>query len=233
MLVETTFKQGSFYTGLYHIIPGNHILKRIDSAISLSFINELLADRYCKNFGRPAKEPEMMLRIQILKCLYNLSDEQLIQDLTVNLAYKWFVGLNPEDPLPETSLLTKFRTQRLKNISLDAIIAEIVRQCVAKGIIKSSNGIAIDTTHIEANTIKKVPERIMKHLSVNELGKGLEVEKAQVIRAIKGLREGQLIKQDSRSVRGGLQWDADEAAYYTAAEMRGIIDKIIQDDENV
>ncbi|MGB3973407.1 MAG: transposase, partial [Peptococcia bacterium] len=97
MLVETTFKQCSFYNSLYNIIPENHILKRINSAISLSFVNELLADRYCKNFGRPAKEPEMMLRIQILKYLYNLSDEQLIQDLTVNLAYKWFVGLNPED----------------------------------------------------------------------------------------------------------------------------------------
>jgi transposase len=167
MLVETTFKQVSFYNLLYNMIPENHILKRINSAISLSFVNKLLADRYCKNFGRPAKEPEMMLRIQILKYLYNLSDEQLIQDLTVNMAYKWFVGLNPEDPLPETSLLTKFRTQRLQDISMDAIITEIVRQCVEKGIIKSSNGIVIDTTHIEANTIKKVPERIMKQLAKN------------------------------------------------------------------
>lgn len=165
MLVETTFKQSSFYNALYQMIPDNHILKRIDSAIDLSFVNKMLADRYCKNFGRPAKEPEMMLRIQILKYLYNLSDEQLIQDLSVNLAYKWFVGLNPEDPLPETSLLTKFRTQRLKDISMDSIITEIVRQCVERGIIKSSNGIAIDTTHIEANTIKKIPERIMKQLA--------------------------------------------------------------------
>ena len=167
MLVETTVKQGSFYNALYQMIPDNHILKQINSAIDLSFVNELLADRYCKNFGRPAKEPEMMLRIQILKYLYNLSDEQLIQDLSVNLAYKWFVGLNPEDPLPETSLLTKFRTQRLKDISMDAIITEIVRQCVERGIIKSSNGIVIDTTHIEANTTKKIPERLMKHLAKN------------------------------------------------------------------
>ncbi len=175
MLVETTHKQGSFYTGLYHIIPKDHILKRINAAISLSFINELLTDRYCKNFGRPAKEPEMMLRIQIIKYLYNLSDEQLIQELTVNLAYKWFIGLNPEDPLPETSLLAKFRTQRLKDISLDTIITEIIRQCIAKGIINSSSGIAIDTTHIEANTIKKVPERIMKQLAKN-IFKAMEQE---------------------------------------------------------
>ncbi|CFX31443.1 Transposase InsH, N-terminal, partial [Syntrophomonas zehnderi OL-4] len=93
MLVNNVFRQNSFYTALYQMIPDNHILKQIDSAIDLSFVNDLLADRYCKNFGRPAKEPEMMLRIQILKYLYNLSDEQLIQDLSVNLAYKWFVGL--------------------------------------------------------------------------------------------------------------------------------------------
>jgi transposase len=167
MLIETSFKQASFYSQLYHMVPESHLLKRINAAISLSFINELLADRYCRNFGRPAKEPEMMLRIQILKYLYNLSDEQLMQDLAVNLAYKWFVGLNPEDPLPETSLLTKFRTQRLQDISLDQIITEIVRQCVEKGIIKSSNGLVIDTTHIGANTIKKVPERIMKQLARN------------------------------------------------------------------
>jgi transposase len=165
MLVKATVKQSSFYNVLYQMIPDNHLLKQINSAIDLSFINELLADRYCKNFGRPAKEPEMMLRIQILKYLYNLSDEQLIQDLSVNLAYKWFIGLNPEEPLPETSLLAKFRTQRLKDISMDAIITEIVRQCIERGIIETNNGIAIDTTHIEANTIKKVPERLMKQLA--------------------------------------------------------------------
>jgi transposase len=152
---------------LYDNIPENHILKTINKAIDLKFVNKLLESSYCKYYGRPAKEPEMMLRIQILKYLYNLSDEQLIQDLTVNLAYKWFVGLNPEDPLPEISLLTKFRTQRLKDISMDTIIIEIVRQCAERGIIKSSNGIVIDTTHIEANTVKKVPERIMKHLAKN------------------------------------------------------------------
>lgn len=40
-----------------------------------------------------------MLGIQILKYLYNLYYEQLMQDLSVNLAYKWFVGLNPVRPI--------------------------------------------------------------------------------------------------------------------------------------
>lgn len=166
-MLRTGPKQLSLYSLLYDNIPENHILKTINKAVDLKFVNQLLESSYCKYYGRPAKEPEMMLRIQILKYLYNLSDEQLMQDLNVNLAYKWFAGLNPEDPLPEISLLTKFRTQRLKDISMDAIITEIVRQCIEKGIIQSGNGIVIDTTHIEANTIKKIPERIMKQLAKN------------------------------------------------------------------
>lgn len=165
MLRHKGCKQLSIYTELYHRIPENHILRRINSAISLSFVNELLEGSYCKHFGRPAKEPEMMLRILILKYLYNLSDERVMEELSVNLAYMFFIGIEPDEKLPETSLLTKFRKQHLHEIAMDEIITEIVRQCIEKGIIKSDNGIAIDTTHIEANTIKKVPERIMKHLA--------------------------------------------------------------------
>lgn len=62
-------KQLSFYSVLYDRIPENHLLKRIDAAIDFGFINDLLADSYCRNFGRPAKEPEMMgkFRTQRLK----------------------------------------------------------------------------------------------------------------------------------------------------------------------
>jgi hypothetical protein len=39
-------------------------------------------------------------------------------------------------------------------------------ECVEKGIIKDE-GVSIDSTHVEANTIKKTPERLMKHLARN------------------------------------------------------------------
>src|SRR5665647_1643689 len=164
-MLRTGPKQLSIYSLLYDRIPENHILKSINKAVDFRFINKLLGDSYCKYYGRPAKEPEMMAKLLILQYLYNYSDERVIKETQVNLAYMWFIGINPEDDLPNPSLLAKFRTKRLKETSLDDIIKEVVRQCVERGIIKSSNGIAIDTTHIEANTIKKVPERIMKHLA--------------------------------------------------------------------
>ena len=156
--------QTNFFSVLYDRIPEDHLLKRISKAVDFSFINELLADSYCANFGRPAKEPELMAKLCILERLYNLSDVKVIEEANCNLAFLWFLGLNPDDPLPDPSLLAKFRTQRLKDISLDEILTEIVRQCVEKGIIKGTT-LAVDSTHTSANCKRQVPERIMKHLA--------------------------------------------------------------------
>lgn len=157
-------KQISLYSQLYNKIPENHILKRIESVVNFSFINKLLENSYCKTFGRPAKEPELMCKLLFLQHLYNLSDEKVIQEAELNLAYMYFLGINPEESLPDKSLLSKFRTQRLQNSTLDEIITEIIRQCVEQKIIEG-NSVSIDATHIEANTIKKTPERLMKHLA--------------------------------------------------------------------
>jgi len=154
----------SLYSILYNKIPENHILKIINSVVDFSFINKLLEESYCKNFGRPAKEPEMMCKLLFIQYLYMLSDEKVIEEARLNIAYMYFIGINPEEELPDKSLLSKFRTQRLEEYTLDEIITEIVRQCVEKNIIKGIS-VSIDATHVEANTIKKTPERLMKHLA--------------------------------------------------------------------
>lgn len=157
-------KQTSFHCSLYNKIPENHILKRIESAVDFSFINDLLKEKYCLKFGRPAKEPELMCKLLFLQHLYNLGDRDVIEEARLNLAYMYFLGINPENELPERSLLSKFRTRRLNESTLDEVITEIVRQCVEKGIINGTS-VSVDATHIEANTIKKTPERLMKHLA--------------------------------------------------------------------
>jgi transposase len=177
-MLRNESKQYSLFSILYNKIPENHTLKVINKAIDLSFVNELIGKSYCKYYGRPAKEPEMMLRILILQHLHNLSDVKIIEDISLNLAYMWFVGINPEEELPDPSLLSKFRVHKLKDVTMDEIIQEVVRQCVQKGIIEGT-GISIDATHTHANTIKKFPERILKHLAKKIL-KTLEEEKGSI-----------------------------------------------------
>src|SRR6056297_1575585 len=106
----------------------------------------------------------MMCKLLMLQYLYNLSDERVIEEANLNLAYMYFLKINPEDTLPDKSLLSKFRTQRLKETTLDDVLTGMVKQCVEKGIIEGT-GASVDTTHSKANTKKKTPERLMKQLA--------------------------------------------------------------------
>jgi transposase len=177
-MLKSTSKQLSLYSILYDKIPDDHLLKSIDKVVDFSFINKLLEGSYSKHFGRPAKEPEMMAKLLILQYLYNLSDVKVIEEASLNLAYMWFIGINPDEDLPDASLLAKFRTQRLKDTSVDNIITEVVHQCIENGLIKGT-GLTIDATHAKANTMKLVPERIMKHLA-KKIFKNVKEESGEI-----------------------------------------------------
>lgn len=148
------------------------------SVVDFSFNNTLLEKSYCKYYGRPAKEPELMIKLLVLQYLYNLSDKRVVEDASLNLAYMYFLGINPEDDLPHPSLLAIFRVHRLQDVSLDEIIIQIINQCVDKGIVKGS-GVTIDTTHTEANTFKATAERVMKRLA-KKIFKTVEEENGEV-----------------------------------------------------
>ena len=221
--------QTNFFSVLYDRIPEDHLLKRIANAVDFSFINELVADSYCASFGRPAKEPELMAKLCILERLYDLSDVKVIEEANCNLAYLWFLGLNPDDPLPDPSLLAKFRTQRLKDISLDEILSEIVRQCVEKGIIKGTT-LAVDTTHTEANCMKQVPERIMKHLAA-KIFAALEADHngqlpAGIDTNIPDYKEIQDHKEAKRAMKEYLEKTVEAAEPYAGTVTKGIIEEV-------
>ena len=227
MLRTGNGKQMSFFSMLYDKIPEDHVLKRIENAVDFDFINELLADSYCKNFGRPAKEPALMMKLCFLEYLYSLSDEKVMEEASLNLAFLWFLELNPEDTLPHPSLLAKFRTQRLKDITLDEVITEIVRQCVEKGMIKGT-GLAVDTTHIEANCTKKVPERIMKHLA-KKIFKGLEKDNGTlpvtVNTAIPNYKEIEDHKEAKSTMKAYLEDVMEKAGAYAGEETQKAIEE--------
>ena len=138
------------YQGLYEaIIPRDHILRRLKDSIDFSFVNPMMRKQYCENFGRPAKEPEMMFKLLFLKKLYDLSDEQLISRAQTDMAYKYFLGLSPEDKMIDPSLLTKFRKTRITEDIPEDMLKETIQQAIQKVLIKSGT-IIVDATHIEA-----------------------------------------------------------------------------------
>ncbi|MDO8473682.1 MAG: transposase [Dehalococcoidia bacterium] len=82
-------------------------------SVEFSFIRELVKDRYTPNFGRPAEDPEFMLRLCLLQYLYGDSDRHVVENARVNLAYKFFLGLAVDDDVPDDTTMSYFRAHRL------------------------------------------------------------------------------------------------------------------------
>jgi len=143
----------SHHAGLYDLIPEDHLLRKINAVVDFGFVCGLVRESYTECYGRPAVHPEIVMRLIFLQFLYGLSDEQVVQEAQVNLAYKWFLGLNPEDKPPDLSVLSRFRTLRLarSDHTIDAILDSIVGQCVEKGLVNSKR-VVVDATHVLADT---------------------------------------------------------------------------------
>ena len=153
------------YQGLYDaIIPKDHILRRLKENIDFSFVNPMLKKQYCEHFGRPAKEPEMIFKLLFLKKLYDLSDERVISSSQTDMAYKYFLGLAPEDKMIDPSLLTKFRKTRITEDILEELLKETIQQAISKGLVKSGT-IIVDATHVEAAVNAKSPTQVLRELS--------------------------------------------------------------------
>ena len=153
------------YQGLYEaIIPRDHILRKLKDNIDFSFVNPMLRKQYCEHFGRPAKEPEMMFKLLFLKKLYDLSDERLISSAQTDMAYKYFLGLSPEDKMIDPSLLTKFRKTRITEDILEDMLKETIQQAIQKGLVKSGT-IIVDATHTEAAVRAKSVTQVLRDLT--------------------------------------------------------------------
>jgi len=118
--------------------------------VDFSFVNELVKDKYNPGFGRPAEDPEFMLRLCLLQYLYGDSDREVVANARLNLAYKYFLGLAVDAEVPDDTTISYFRAQRLGEEKFRLIFSKIVQQCIEKGLVKGKRQI-IDSTHIEAD----------------------------------------------------------------------------------
>ena len=77
------------------LVPEDHLLRDIDRAIDFSFIYELVQDKYSQDHGRPSLDPVMLIKIPLLQYPCGIpSMRQTIREIEVNVAYRWFLGLD-------------------------------------------------------------------------------------------------------------------------------------------
>jgi len=163
MLKGQTELQFSKYAELYDIlIPKDHELRKLLELVDFSFVYDELSNKYSVDEGRTAVDPVQMFKYLYLKVRYNLSDRDLVSRAKTDLAFKFFLGLRPEDNTIHASLLTKFRRQRLKDVDLlNLLIKKTVELALEKGVLARKT-LIVDATHTVARYNQKSPVEALR-----------------------------------------------------------------------
>jgi len=132
-------------------VPANHLLRRIDAVLDLSWVRSALAPFY-SHTGCPSIDPELMIRILLVGYCYSIrSERRLCQEVELNLAYRWFCRLGLEDGVPNHSTFSVNRHGRFRDGDVFRQVFErIVRQGMDAGLVKGE-GFAVDASVIEAD----------------------------------------------------------------------------------
>jgi transposase len=130
------------------LVPEDHHLRRLDRVLDLSFVHEAVRDRYCQDNGRPSIDPEVILRLFLLQAVEGIPRvRELMRHVQVNLAYRWFIGYQMDEKLPDHSTLSR-ALSRFSDRVFNELFERSISQCKASGLIEGK------VLHVDATTIR-------------------------------------------------------------------------------
>src|SRR6202051_5129206 len=140
---------------LHQPVPEDHLARKIDTALDLSWLRSELAPHY-SSMGRPSIDPELMIRMLVVGYVFAIRSERLIcREVQVNLAYRWFCKLGIEDAVPDHSAFSRARNERFREGDVFRRVFErVVETCIAAGLV-GGEGFAVDASLIQADANKQ------------------------------------------------------------------------------
>jgi transposase len=117
----------------------DHPLRAIRAMVEVALRNmgKEFQAMYAK-VGRPSIPPEKLLRALLLQVLYTVrSERMLMEQLDYNLLFRWFVGLNVDDPVWDVMVFTKNRKRLLRGHVAHSFFDEVFAQAGSHGLLSS------------------------------------------------------------------------------------------------
>jgi transposase len=100
--------------------------------------------------GRPSIPPEKLLRAQLIQMLYSVRSERLLmEEIDYSMLFRWFVGMNLDEPVWDVTVFTKNRDRLLDGDVAREFLCEVVNQAKEKNLT-SDEHFTVDGTLIEA-----------------------------------------------------------------------------------
>jgi transposase len=132
-------------------VPADHPLRPIRRMVDqmLTGLSSRFDTLYSST-GRPSIAPEKLLRTLLLQVLYTVRSERLLlEQLDYNLLFRWFVGLNMDDPVWDPTVFSKNRERLLKGAVAQAFFEQVLKLARQKDLL-SDEHFTVDGTLIEA-----------------------------------------------------------------------------------
>jgi len=137
------------YVSTEQRVPQDHPLRSIRSLVDdvLREMSREFDDLYA-TIGRPSVPPERLLRALLLQIFYSIRSERLLMEqLDYNLLFRWFVGLEMDEPIWAPTVFTKNRDRLLNQEIARSFFQRVVDR--AQGLM-SDEHFTVDGTLIEA-----------------------------------------------------------------------------------
>ena len=132
-------------------VPADHPLRTIRQMTDrvLAMLSPKFTRMY-SDIGRPSIAPEKLLRALLLQVLYTIrSERMLMEQLEYNLLFRWFVGLNIDDPVWDPTVFSKNRDRLLAANVAALFFQAVLDEAKARDLI-SDEHFTVDGTLLEA-----------------------------------------------------------------------------------
>src|SRR4030081_1799642 len=139
------------YVPMEQRIPADHPLRVMRPLVDavLRELSPRLAELYAR-VGRPSIAPEKLLRALLLQVLYTIRSERLLMEqLDYNLLFRWFVGLELDDPVWDPTVFTKNRDRLLAADVAALVFQQVLDEAKARDLV-SDEHFTVDGTLLEA-----------------------------------------------------------------------------------
>src|SRR6187200_1091164 len=146
------------YVSAEQRVPQDHPLRAIRTLVDdvLSDMSREFDGLYAR-VGRPSIPPERLLRAQLLQIFYSIRSERLLMEqLDYNLLFRWFVGMDMDEPIWDPTVFTKNRDRLLNQDIARSFFRRVVDR--AHGLM-SDEHLTVDGTLIEAWASQKSFQR--------------------------------------------------------------------------
>jgi len=144
------FKQRIYYNiNLDCLVPEDHFLKRLDKLASFDFVRDITREYY-SHTGKPSIDPVVLVKMLLVGYLFDIrSERKLVEEISLNLAYRWYIGYDLDEEVPNHSVFSKARVRFGKKLFVD-IFEKILVRCIELGLV-SNEGMLIDSTIVKAD----------------------------------------------------------------------------------